>query len=71
MSSDHIVAGLLPSHISLAEASLYRVFRAQADWTFILPSELSVKELRYLLRKMRPRSTTYREALWTSDKPAQ
>jgi hypothetical protein len=28
------------------------VFRAQADWTFILPSELSTKELRHLPRKM-------------------
>jgi hypothetical protein len=28
------------------------VFRAQADWTFILPSELPTKELRQLLRKM-------------------
>jgi hypothetical protein len=31
---------------------MYRVFRAQADWTFILPSELPTKELRHLLRKM-------------------
>jgi hypothetical protein len=31
---------------------LYWVFRAQADWTFILPSELPMKELRHLLRKM-------------------
>jgi hypothetical protein len=30
------------------------VFRAQADWTFILPSELPTKELRYLPRKMPP-----------------
>jgi hypothetical protein len=29
--------------------SLYWVFRAQADWTFILPSELSAKQLRHLL----------------------
>jgi hypothetical protein len=29
------------------------VFRAQADWTFILPSELPTKELRHLPRKMR------------------
>jgi hypothetical protein len=28
------------------------VLRAQADWTFILPSELPTKELRHLQRKM-------------------
>jgi hypothetical protein len=28
------------------------VFIAQADWTFILPSELPTKELCYLPRKM-------------------
>jgi hypothetical protein len=28
------------------------VFRAQADWTFILPLELPKKELRHLPRKM-------------------
>jgi hypothetical protein len=28
------------------------VFRAQADWTFILPLELPIKELRHLPRKM-------------------
>jgi hypothetical protein len=28
------------------------VFRAQADWTFILPSKLPSKELRHLMRKM-------------------
>jgi hypothetical protein len=33
---------------------LYRIFRAQADWTFILPSELPTKELRHLPRKMPP-----------------
>jgi hypothetical protein len=38
---------------------LYRVFGAQADWTFILPSELPAKELRHLPRKMPPRGTTY------------
>jgi hypothetical protein len=30
----------------------YWVFIAQADWTFILPSELPTKELRHLPRKM-------------------
>jgi hypothetical protein len=30
----------------------YMMFRAQADWTFILPSELPAKELRHLPRKM-------------------
>jgi hypothetical protein len=39
---------------------MYRVFRAQADWTFILPSELPAKKLRHLPRKM-PRGTTYWE----------
>jgi hypothetical protein len=29
----------------------YRVFRAQADWIFIIPSELPVEELRHLPRK--------------------
>jgi hypothetical protein len=32
----------------------YRVFRAQADWTFILPPELPMKELRHLPRKIPP-----------------
>jgi fucose 4-O-acetylase-like acetyltransferase len=39
----------------------YRVFRAQADWTFILPSELPAKELRHLPSKMPPRGATYWE----------
>jgi hypothetical protein len=34
------------------EISKYWVFRAQADWTFILPSELPAKELHHLPRKM-------------------
>jgi hypothetical protein len=38
---------------------LYRVFRAQADWTFILLSEFPAKELRHLPRKMAPRGTTH------------
>jgi hypothetical protein len=38
---------------------IYRVFRAQADWTFILSSGLPAKELRHLPRKMPPRGTTY------------
>jgi hypothetical protein len=38
---------------------LCRVFRAQADWTFILPSQLPAKELRHLPRKIPPRGTTY------------
>jgi hypothetical protein len=37
----------------------YRVFRAQADCTFILPPELPAKELCHLPRKMPPRGTTY------------
>jgi hypothetical protein len=32
------------------------MFRAQADWTFILPSELPTKELRHLPRKMPPQT---------------
>jgi hypothetical protein len=32
------------------------MFRAQADWTFILPSELPTKELRHLPRKMPPQA---------------
>jgi hypothetical protein len=32
------------------------VFRAQADWTFISPSELSAKQQRHLLRKMPPQA---------------
>jgi hypothetical protein len=40
---------------------LYQVFRAQADWTFILPSELPAKELYHLLRKMPLCGTTYWE----------
>jgi hypothetical protein len=32
------------------------VFRAQADCTFILPSELPAKELRLLPRKMPPQA---------------
>jgi hypothetical protein len=34
--------------------SFYRVFRAQADWTFILQPELPAKELHHLPRKMLP-----------------
>jgi hypothetical protein len=37
----------------------YRVFRAQADWTFILSSELPAKALRQLPRKMPARGTTF------------
>jgi hypothetical protein len=37
----------------------YRMFRAQADWTFILPPEFPAKELRHLPRKMPPHGTTY------------
>jgi hypothetical protein len=32
------------------------VFREQANWTFILPSELPTKELRHLPRKMPPQA---------------
>jgi hypothetical protein len=37
----------------------YRVFREQADWTFILPPELPAKELRHLPRKMPAGGRTY------------
>jgi hypothetical protein len=37
----------------------YRVFIAQADWRFILPSEFPAKELRHFPRKMPPRGTAY------------
>jgi hypothetical protein len=32
------------------------MFRAQAVWTFILPSEFPTKELRHLPRKMPPQA---------------
>jgi hypothetical protein len=35
------------------------MFRAQADWTLILPLELLAKELRRLRRKMPLHGTTY------------
>jgi hypothetical protein len=38
------------------QMGVYRVFRAQADRTFILPSELPTKELRHLPRKMPPQA---------------
>jgi hypothetical protein len=41
----------------------------QADWTLILLSATSCESA--APRKMPPRSTTYQEALWTPDKPAQ
>jgi hypothetical protein len=37
---------------------MYRVFKEQADWTFILLSELPAKDLCHLPRKMLPRSIT-------------
>lgn len=51
--------------------NIYRVSRAQADWTLFYRRQLPVKVLRHLQRKMPPHCTTYWEALWTSDKPAQ
>jgi hypothetical protein len=36
--------------------TLYRVFRAQAGWAFILSLELPTKELRHLPRKMAPQA---------------
>jgi hypothetical protein len=35
------------------------MFRAQADWKFILPLELPAKELRHLPRKMPPQGVMY------------
>jgi hypothetical protein len=40
-------------------SAIYQVFRVQADWTFILQSELPAKELRHLPRKMLLCGTTY------------
>jgi hypothetical protein len=40
---------------------MYRVLRAQANWTFILPSEFPEKELCHLPRNMPPRGITYWE----------
>jgi hypothetical protein len=34
-------------------------WKAQADWTFILPSEFPAKELHHLPRKMPLRGTMY------------
>jgi hypothetical protein len=39
------------------------VFREQADWTFILPSELPTKELPHLPRKIPPQ--TYHTSQYT------
>jgi hypothetical protein len=52
-------AGL--SDFSVRGAARRRFSRqvAQVDWTLILPSELSAKELRHLPRKMPSRGTTY------------
>jgi hypothetical protein len=44
------IEGMMYSKRCFAEE--YWVFRAQADWAFILPSELPTKELRHLPRKM-------------------
>jgi hypothetical protein len=44
------------------DSYFYKVFRAQDDWTFILPSELAVKVLRHLPGKMQPRSTAYEKS---------
>jgi hypothetical protein len=38
--------------ISLMINANYQMFRAQADWTFILASELPKKDLRHLPRKI-------------------
>jgi hypothetical protein len=35
------------------------MFRGQADWTFILPSEFFAKKLRHLPRKIPLRGITY------------
>jgi hypothetical protein len=34
----------------------FRVFKAQANWSFLLPSELPTNELRHLPRKMPPQA---------------
>jgi hypothetical protein len=46
----------LKAEIRAETSLLYRVFRAQADWTFILPSEPPTKELGHLPRKMPPQA---------------
>jgi hypothetical protein len=40
----------------LNETSLYWAFRAHADWTLILPSELPTKVMRHLARKISPQT---------------
>jgi hypothetical protein len=57
------IVPLAQIHMSLyvleMKIDCYRVFKAQADWTFILPSELPAKELLHLPRKIPQRGTTY------------
>jgi hypothetical protein len=55
----HFYRAIIIIIIIILIIDLYRVFRAQADWAFISPSELPAKELRHLPRKMPPRGTTY------------
>jgi hypothetical protein len=60
LNSDPSVVQPVASRYDCAiPAPTYKIIRAQADWTFILLSELTAKELRHLRRKMPPRGTTY------------
>jgi hypothetical protein len=47
----------MTSYVETSGPQLYWVFRTQADWTFILPSELPSKELLHLPRKMPPQAS--------------
>jgi hypothetical protein len=58
MSSTFLRSRLLLQFLN-HHLSIYRVLRAQADWTFILLSEFPLKELRHLPRKLLPRGITH------------
>jgi hypothetical protein len=58
MNANSREAAKMRTHFSFYTV-LYRVFRTQADWTFILTLEFLAKELRHLPRKMPPRGTMY------------
>jgi hypothetical protein len=58
LSADSNLLLSLPCDCSFIK-ELYQVFRAQADWTFILLSELPAKELLHLPRGMPLCGTMY------------
>jgi hypothetical protein len=66
----HLLQNIIPRKVAFS-MKIYRVFRAQADSTLTLPSATSANAPRHLPRKMPSRGTTYWEAPWRSDKPAQ